>query len=370
MTEPAVLTVIEQPVYHQDLMKARALLAQNNANYKEIAECLLRAQAAGASQRVMAKTIGLGLSQYSVNRVLKWHADGCPAGGPYAADNEKKRLVTNHSIEADMRRLAREQGGAAQLRQLLKDAEELLPKAEPKKRTVTDKAKERAAITRAIHKAYEAGDEEALVEAKRQRLEAGMVTVRTETVGGKTFTLVERVFDYDREESLSEGWDRHKPNYPGCLTVAEVVEFKLWEAALEAERNRAEAQRNSEPDNDDDDSANDQSEPTIDDDMVADDEMWPAKHEARKAQDRAKLEACAAQHKTAANEALEAYKAAWTKYCSPHVSPMVANDLGAHTTHTTASAISKVVQWENKQFHMITDETEKNLRFGKHVKDK
>ena len=78
----------------------------------------------------------------------------------------------------------------------------------------------------------DADDEEALAEAKRSRLEAGMVTERTETVGDRTFNLVERVFDYDRDTSLEEGWDRYKPNYRGCLTVDEVVETKLYEAAL------------------------------------------------------------------------------------------------------------------------------------------
>lgn len=103
-----------------------------------------------------------------------------------------------------------------------------------------DETQKRAAITRAIHKAEREYDEncpqsvEALAEAKRRRLEAGRVTVRTETVGGKTYTLVERVFDYDREESLAEGCDRHRPNDRGCLTVDEVVEFKMYEAAKAA----------------------------------------------------------------------------------------------------------------------------------------
>lgn len=83
-----VLTTIEQPVYQQDLMNARACFAQADAKYKEGCEYLLKAKAAGASQREMAEVIGR--SQYTVNRYLKWHADGCPPGGPFAADNEKK----------------------------------------------------------------------------------------------------------------------------------------------------------------------------------------------------------------------------------------------------------------------------------------
>jgi hypothetical protein len=96
-----VLTTVEQPVYQQDLMAARALFARGDASYKEACEHLLKAQAAGASQREMAKAIGR--SQTTVNRYLKWHADGCDPAGPFAPDNERhhKRLVTNHSSGHD-----------------------------------------------------------------------------------------------------------------------------------------------------------------------------------------------------------------------------------------------------------------------------
>jgi hypothetical protein len=90
-----VLTTIEQPVYQQDLMRARTLFAQADAGYKEGCEYLLKAKAAGASQREIAKAIER--SQAWVNRVLKWHADGCDAAGPFAADHElhNKRLAAN-----------------------------------------------------------------------------------------------------------------------------------------------------------------------------------------------------------------------------------------------------------------------------------
>jgi hypothetical protein len=97
-----VLTTIEQPVYQQDLMRARALFRQADANYKDGCEYLLKAQAAGASQREMA--IAIGRSQTTVNRYLKWHADGCDPAGPFASDHErhnKNRLAANHSHDRE-----------------------------------------------------------------------------------------------------------------------------------------------------------------------------------------------------------------------------------------------------------------------------
>jgi hypothetical protein len=118
-----------QPVYQQDLMRARALFATGDGCYKGGCEYLLKAQAAGASQREIAKAIGR--SQAWVYRVLKWHAEGCDVAGPFAADHKrhKKRLAANHHDPEEDDDQAEEKKSDPELKKMLKDAEELLKAA-------------------------------------------------------------------------------------------------------------------------------------------------------------------------------------------------------------------------------------------------
>lgn len=70
-------------------MRARTLFAQADAGYKEGCEYLLKARDAGATQREIAKVIRR--SQTWVNRVLRWHSEGCNDAGPFALDHERAR---------------------------------------------------------------------------------------------------------------------------------------------------------------------------------------------------------------------------------------------------------------------------------------
>ena len=159
---------------------------------REAADIIVRFCALGFSERHLAKQIDRSKSWVHYLRI--WAEDGY-VGTPFGEQSKKARERRKAGQSPDQNKIAH------------------------------------ANITRAVHEAEKEGNAEALAEAKRRRLAAGMVTERTETVGGKTFHLVDRVFDYCRESSLAEGWDRLRPNDRGCLTVDELVDFKLYQAA-------------------------------------------------------------------------------------------------------------------------------------------